>query len=191
MTAAATSLLGRVAAGDGGAVEECLSQYGPLVWSIARRLGANPSDAEDAVQEVFVELWRVAGRFDAAIASEATFIATIARRRLIDRRRRQQRQPATGGWADYEPAAPAASPVDWLQICDEAALARRKMRELSADQQRVLSLAIEDGCTQSEIADRLDLPLGTVKAHARRGLIRLRELMSAESSRTPAAGGAR
>src|SRR5436190_14026687 len=84
-------LLGRVAAGDEAAVRECLARYGGLVWSIARRF--EPSDAEDAVQEIFLDLWKSAARFDRAVASETAFVAMIARRRLIDRRRTRGRRP--------------------------------------------------------------------------------------------------
>src|SRR3954470_14464574 len=84
-------LLGRVAAGDQQAVRECLARYGGLVWSIARRFEA--ADAEDAVQEIFLDLWKSAARFDRQIASEASFVAMIARRRLIDRKRTRGRRP--------------------------------------------------------------------------------------------------
>src|SRR3954470_11204914 len=86
-------LLGRVAAGDQQAVRECLARYGGLVWSIARRFEGN--DAEDAVQEIFLDLWRSAPRFDPQLSSEPAFVAMLARRRLIDRRRMRQRRPTT------------------------------------------------------------------------------------------------
>jgi RNA polymerase sigma factor (sigma-70 family) len=173
--------MSRVASGDSAAMEECLSRYGGLVWSIARRFSPTTADAEDAVQEVFIEVWRYAGRYDDSIASEPTFIAMIARRRLIDRQRRRGRQPAS---ASLEEGAlsqpnPAHDGADWLALCEDAAMAREKMRLLSDEQQRVLQLAIDGDYSQSEIAERLNLPLGTVKTHARRGLIRLRELMGA------------
>ena len=87
--------LERVAAGQADAVEECLRKYRGLVWSLARKLCPNLTDAEDAVQEIFIEVWRHADRFDAGRASEATYIATIARRRLIDKYRRRSRQVET------------------------------------------------------------------------------------------------
>src|SRR5687768_17786487 len=89
----APSLLARVAQGDALAGREVLARYGGLVWSIARRFEAG--DAEDAVQEIFLDLWKSAARFDPAIASEAAFIAMIARRRLIDRKRTRRRRPTT------------------------------------------------------------------------------------------------
>src|SRR5215813_10857739 len=103
------ALLARVAGGDPGAVRDCLARYGGLVWSIARRFEGG--DAEDAVQEIFLDLWRSAARFDPQIASEPAFVAMIARRRLIDRRRTRQRRPITEAIAADPPAAdPARGP---------------------------------------------------------------------------------
>jgi RNA polymerase sigma-70 factor (ECF subfamily) len=81
-------ILVRVAAGDGTAVRACQDTFGGLVWSIARRMLGATAEAEDAVQEVFIELWRSAGRYDPERGTEVQFVATIARRRIIDRVRR-------------------------------------------------------------------------------------------------------
>ena len=81
------ALLDRIGAHDASAVSECIDAYGGLVWSLARRFTRTREDAEDAVREIFLALWRGAKRFDPASGSEQTFIATIARRRLIDRSR--------------------------------------------------------------------------------------------------------
>jgi RNA polymerase sigma-70 factor (ECF subfamily) len=91
------SILEQVAAGDEKAVRACVSRYGNLVWSIALRLLKSRSEAEDAVQEIFVDIWRSARRFDPSVASEATFITMIARRRIYDRLRRADRRPETVG----------------------------------------------------------------------------------------------
>lgn len=171
-----TSTIQRVAAGDSLAVEDCLARFGPLVWSLARQLSTTRADAEDAVQEIFIDLWRSAHRYDPAVASEATFVAMIARRRLIDRRRRQTRAPATDA-LDEQSVPAAARPIDAVELAEEAACARDCLAELASDQQRVLKLSIYDGLSQSNIAEQTGLPLGTVKTHARRGLMRLRELM--------------
>ena len=90
----AEGVLKRIAAGERAAVDECLKKYGGLVWSLARRMLRNQDDAEDAVQEIFVDVWKNAGRFDEAQASETTFIAMIARRRIIDRIRTSTRRIA-------------------------------------------------------------------------------------------------
>ena len=86
------SILQRVAAGDTEAVAACIDRFGGLVWSLARRFLDRPTEAEDAVQEIFIELWKSASRFDPSIASETTFVAMIARRRLIDRQRKLGRR---------------------------------------------------------------------------------------------------
>ena len=87
------SVLQRIASGDSDAVRECIEQYGALVWSLARRLSRTASDAEDATQEIFLDIWRSASRFDATQGSDKVFIAMIARRRLIDRLRKTTAEP--------------------------------------------------------------------------------------------------
>src|SRR5262245_60755498 len=113
------SILTRVAAGKTGAVDECLVRYGGLVWSLARRQSPSYADAEDAVQEIFIDLWNSAARFDERVASEVTFVAMIARRRLIDRRRKLSRTVET---APLTPTVdPPTSPTrDELAIREEA-----------------------------------------------------------------------
>jgi len=172
----AESILGRIAAGEARAVEECLQRYRGLVWSLARRLSADFADAEDAVQEVFIELWRNASRFDASVASEATFVTMVARRRLIDRRRKRSRGLDTVPLGDDPLPAPADS-TDALEIDEEAARVRQAMRQLRPEEQQVMRLSFEQGLSQGEIASLVNLPLGTVKTHARRGLVRLRNLL--------------
>jgi RNA polymerase sigma factor (sigma-70 family) len=178
-----STLLQRIAAGEPSAVEGCLAKYRGLVWSIARRFVDNYADAEDAVQEVFIELWRHAGRFDPALASESTFIGTIARRRLIDRKRRQSARPeATPMTDDLIASLPSES--DRLETLEEGQRARSMLEKLRPEQRRVLELSIDQGMTQPEIAEATSLPLGTVKTHARRGLMRLRELLEAAPRRS-------
>ena len=90
-----SNLLPLVARGDRQAAAECIGKYGPLVWSLARRFFRDGRDAEDATQDAFLEIWVHAHSFDPDIASEATFIAMIARRRFIDAQRRTRRRPRT------------------------------------------------------------------------------------------------
>ncbi|MFM8699347.1 MAG: RNA polymerase sigma factor, partial [Phycisphaerales bacterium] len=87
------SILHMVARGESGAMQACMDRFGGLVWSLARRVTRSTAEADDAVQEIFVDLWRSSSRFDPSIANETTFVAMIARRRLIDRGRRRQRRP--------------------------------------------------------------------------------------------------
>jgi len=173
----AEPLLPRVARGDQSAVRECLSRYGGLVWSLAKRFHANTTDVEDAVQEIFVEIWKSAGRFDSVIATESTFITMIARRRLIDRRRRSSRQVPLGPLPDT--VLSQAPDVDHIACnADEISRARQALSTLRDEQQSLLRLSIYQGLSHEEIAEKTGLPLGTVKTHIRRGLVKVREVLN-------------
>jgi RNA polymerase sigma factor (sigma-70 family) len=168
-------LLQRVATGDTRAVAACIDQYGGLIWSLARRLLIRPTEAEDAVQEVFIELWKKAHLFDPSIASETTFVAMIARRRLIDRRRRESRRLESKAVPLEEIPIPAEVEPAEIEFQDEVARATRALGELKPEHRSVLQLAVCEGWSHQLIAERLGLPLGTVKTHVRRGLARIRE----------------
>ena len=174
------SILQQIARGDPGATHACIERYAGLVWSLARRFTTSDADAEDAVQDIFLDIWKSALRFDPAVASETTFVATIARRRLIDRRRRESRRISTEAMFDeatepVSPSGPDASATD--EMGEDIAAARRALEQLSPDQQRVLQLSIFHGLSHERIARATQIPLGTVKTHARRGLMRIRELI--------------
>ena len=175
----ALSILQRIAAGDPHAVDECLDQYGGLIWSLARRLSPVYDDAEDAVQEIQLEIWRCASRFDPQVASETAFIATIAKRRLIDRQRRRSRVLDTAPIED-ESAIASRAVVDTVELQEEAERVRAVMGRLRHDERRVLEMSLVKGLTHSEISAATSLPLGTVKTHARRGLNRLREMLGVD-----------
>ncbi len=170
------ALLPRIANGDMIAVNEFLGRYTAQVWGQARRFCRNAQDAEDAVQDIFLELWRSAARFDAEKGSEISFVATIARRRLVDRVRRLTSRPATDTLEDPSvlPAAPTPAAIEQD---DELVRARAAMQQLRPEQREVLELALGHGQSHQEIAATIGIPLGTVKSHARRGLIRLREML--------------
>ncbi len=168
------TLLERVGRGDKSAVPLLLDKYGPLVWSIARRqVGAEA--AEDVVQEVFIQIWKNADRYDPERASEATYITTIARRRLIDQRRKLGRQPSVEEL--QEDAGTSDDSLERVDLGDDARIAALAMAQLKPEQQKVLKLSIVDGLSHTQIAELTHLPLGTVKSHARRGLERVRALL--------------
>lgn len=180
LTAREQTLLGRVAAGDAAAVRACIAEHGPLVWSVARRFSASSAEAEDAAQDIFIELWKHAGRFDPGQASERTFVAMIARRRMIDRLRAAQRRPALKPM----PEAMAGDEHATLERSAEAMLAASALATLDPKQRRVLSLAIGQGMTHGEIAEALSMPLGTVKSLVRRALVAVRKRLLAERANT-------
>jgi RNA polymerase sigma factor (sigma-70 family) len=176
----ALTILERIAAGDPQAVDECLDQYGGLIWSLARRSSTVYADAEDAVQEILLEIWRCASRFDSQVASETAFIATIAKRRLIDRHRRRSRAVDVAP-LEEEPALPARALSDTVELQEEAERVHVVMGRLRDDERRVLELSLMEGLTHRQISEATSLPLGTVKSHARRGLNRLREMLGVEN----------
>jgi RNA polymerase sigma-70 factor (ECF subfamily) len=174
----ANNILERVARQEEGSVDEMIERFGNLVWSIVRKFCFNPSEAEDAAQEIFVELWKAAPRYSSDVASESTFVGMIARRRMIDRVRRQGRQVQTSGREQQEPADHSASTTTRFEVTDEADATSKAFEKLRPEQQEVLQLAIHHGRSHEQIAASTGLPLGTVKTHARRGLMRLRELLT-------------
>ncbi|MFG0274954.1 MAG: RNA polymerase sigma factor [Phycisphaerales bacterium] len=169
-------LLPRVAEGDDAAVKDVIREYGGLVWSLARRLCGNQSEAEEAVQEIFIDLWKSAARFDPSIAAERTFVAMIARRRLIDRRRKAGRRPTMTSQVEVAADAPAAGSD--MEISEEARQAAEAFEQLRPEQRDVLHMAIWRNMTHEQIASATGMPLGTVKTHARRGMIRVREILA-------------
>ena len=168
------AILQRIANGDRNAVEDCLNTYGGLVWSIARKMLRNSDEAEDAVQEIFVDIWKNAARFDASKASETTFIAMIARRRIIDKIRYSTRR-ISGDSLDDILLEPFTRTDKQMQTNIEAKQAAEAMRNLKPEQQQVLKLSIVQGMSHQEISDATGMPLGTVKTHARRGILQVRE----------------
>lgn len=169
------SILERIAAGDSAAVSECVDRYGNLLWSLARRYLRNATDAEDAVQDVFIEIWRTCSRYDPAIASEAAYISTIARRRFIDRLRQAGRTPAMDSLDDEEGAPVDPGVAATVEDDTEVAIVARVLAAMDPEHQKILGMSLYEGYSHSEIAEQLDIPLGTVKTRVRRGLIHIRE----------------
>ncbi|MEM8866609.1 MAG: sigma-70 family RNA polymerase sigma factor, partial [Planctomycetota bacterium] len=130
-------VLPRIASGDQQAVEECLDRYGGLVWSLASRYCRGAIDTDDAVQEVFIALWKSADRYDPEIASEPTFVTMISRRRLIDMLRRK-RSPESETGATSEPVEEVAAPTATaaVELSEEASRVKELMQQLSDEQRR-------------------------------------------------------
>lgn len=169
------SILERISAGDKTAVKDCLDEYGALLWSLARRFLGNQADAEDAVQDIYIAIWSAAGKYDPEIASEITFISTIARRRLIDRLRKAGRRPATESLDTEDSAQPQPAVASRLEESAEIATVERALHTMRPENREILSMSLYEGYSHSEIASHMELPLGTVKTRVRRGLIQIRE----------------
>lgn len=184
-------ILERVAEGDQAAVSDFISRYGDLVWSLARRYLGNHMEAEDAVQEIFIEIWKNAGRYDRNVASEVAFISTITRRRLIDRLRQFNRRP---GMESIDDQVGASQPTVPSTLNDDAEVAQveRVLSDMDPKHREILSMSLYEGYSHSEIAEALEMPLGTVKTRVRRGLMHVREqLKLAEELDNPSEGTAR
>lgn len=173
------SILERIAASEQAAVQDCIDAYGDLVWSLARRFLRNDADAEDAVQDIFIDLWGSAGRFDRTIASEVAFVSTIARRRLIDKLRQHKRKPGMDSLDDGE-LGEMRQPTVTVQFeqCSDVAIVERVLLTMEPEHREILALSLYEGYSHSEIAERMSLPLGTVKTRVRRGLIYIRDQLS-------------
>lgn len=185
------TILESIARGDATAVRRCMDEYGGLVWSLANRyLRGYGEDVEDAVQDVFVELWRKADRYDRNQGTEPKFVATIAHRRLIDR---QRRAAARGRFEKGYASQSDDLGIDRTRsdakvgLSDQTGAAAKAIGALSGDEKQVLILSLGHGLTHERIAESTQLPLGTVKTRLRRALIRLREVLDAQSPSNPQA----
>lgn len=175
------SLLARVARGDELAARRCIERYAPLVSTMARRFFGSGPDAEDATQDIFLELWRCAARFDATTASEAAFVVMIARRRLIDRARSLKRNRATVDIDELSIPSGDATADRYV----EARAAARVLAELDEGPRKAVVLSVVHGMPHGEIAEALGMPLGSVKSHIRRTFLLLRRTLMGEETEAP------
>ena len=180
-TAAADhTTLERMARGDHEALAELYDRHSRLVYSLALRIIRDQGDAEDIVQEVFSQAWRQAGRYEARRGNVIAWLLNLTRSRAIDRLRGRQSRPEAASESLLAIDMPdLALPVDeQLSLEARAARVRAAMKELSVLQRVAIELAFYEGLTHVEIAERLELPLGTVKTRIRQGLLKLKERLA-------------
>jgi RNA polymerase sigma-70 factor (ECF subfamily) len=172
--------LDRVAAGDPSGLAALYDRYSRLLYSLALRILRDAADAEDVVQEVFLQAWRQASRYDPSRGAVAAWLLTQARSRAIDRLRARRARPAPDD--DAVPAREIADPgpaVDWqVMSSEQIKRVRAAIDDLPVLQRVAIELAYYEGCTQTEIAERLEQPLGTVKTRIRLALAKLREALA-------------
>jgi RNA polymerase sigma-70 factor (ECF subfamily) len=178
-------LMARVARGDEQAFAELYDAVSPLAFGVIRRVLRDPSQSEEVLQEVMVELWRTAARFDPDRGSVTAWLATLAHRRAVDRVRSEQsaRQRTE---RDQQGAALVAPDVgeevtETLHREVERQRVSRALSRLTDTQRQSIELAFYGGHTHAEVAQLLGLPLGTVKTRIRDGMIRLRDGLGAAS----------
>lgn len=170
------ALVALVARADEDALAELYDRFGRIAYGLALRIVRDPALAEDVVQEGFLAVWRSAGRFVAERAKASTWILTLVHRRAVDLVRREAPRRAEPLKAVRHAAGDDTEDEAWLRL--QRAHVREALTRLPDQQREALELAYFGGFTQSELADRLGEPLGTIKSRMFTGLARLREVLS-------------
>jgi RNA polymerase sigma factor (sigma-70 family) len=174
------ALVALAARADEGALAELYDRFGHVAYGLALRIVRDPALAEDAVQEAFLTVWRSAAGFVPERAKASTWILTLVHRRAVDVVRREQ--PRRAEPIEVAPQASANLTEDeaWLRL--QRNRVQDALKRLPDQQREALELAYYGGFTQSELADRLGEPLGTIKSRMFAGLARLRELLADSGS---------
>lgn len=174
-------MLRRIAAGESAALGELYDQYGSLSYGLALRIVGNAGDAEEIVQDVFLHVWRQSARYDTARATVAGWILMLTRSRAIDKLRARQARPPLGA-SDLDWSVGASDNQEVAALNKEAATrVQAGLEALPPPMRHAIELAFYDGLTHSEIAERLQEPLGTVKSRLRAALTRLRETLKEDA----------
>jgi RNA polymerase sigma-70 factor (ECF subfamily) len=167
-----------VARSDEVALAELYDRYGRPAYGLALRVLRDDALAEDAVQEAFLAIWRGAGKYLPERAKASTWIMTLVHRRAVDLVRREERRRAEPlPDVEADTGGPSAADTAWLRL--ERERVQAALRQLPDQQREAIELAYYGGFTQSELAERLGEPLGTIKSRMFAGLARLRELLGA------------
>jgi len=175
------ALVRATAGGDERAYASLYDRYSPILFGLLLRILHSRAEAEDVLQEVFLQVWQQARSFDPARGRAFTWLVTLARSRAIDRlravdsRERAARRSAEDGRPEAAPESERADAA--AERSEQASVVRAALAELPEEQRRTLLLAYLDGMSQSEIASRTGQPLGTVKTRTRAGLKKLSELL--------------
>jgi RNA polymerase sigma-70 factor (ECF subfamily) len=177
------ALLHAVARGDEAALARLYDGYRVILFGLLVRILNSREEAEDVLQDVFIQVWRRAKDFDEKRGRPFTWLVTLARSRAIDRLRQlSARQRLADGAAQEQTEAVSDALSDTIKAAQQQVV-RRALSELPEEQRHTLMLAYFDGLTQSEIAAKLNAPLGTIKTRMRSGMIKLRALLGPQSEK--------
>jgi RNA polymerase sigma-70 factor (ECF subfamily) len=172
--------LERIGEGDPRALRELYDRYGALLYPVAHRILGNAADAEDAVQRTWVQVWKTSASYDPRRGVVAAWLLTVVRSRSLDLVRSLASRRRAEDAVDSEPGSPAPDPSDSADRRNLRERVRAALDTLAPSQRQVLEIAYFEGLSQSEIAQRLGAPLGTVKSWTRQGLQRLKEQLPRE-----------
>ena len=178
------ALLRRVAQGDRRGFEELYDRFSRVLFSTAYRVLNNQEATEDVLQDVFVQIWEKAPLYDPSRGKPMTWAITLTRNKAIDRLRSTVRRNRLGDDLEREAQSQDQfddrSSFDALASEDRGKLVREAIQKLSEDKRESIELAFFSSLTQTEIAERLGEPLGTIKARIRRGMMKLKDLLRPE-----------
>jgi RNA polymerase sigma factor (sigma-70 family) len=169
------ALLARVARGDDDAFAALFDRFGGVAYGLALRILRDERLAEDAVQEAFIAVWRQAASFRPERAKAQTWLLTLVHRRAVDLVRREERRRGEPLDLDSEPTGTSAA--DDAELRDRRSTVQHALAQLPLDQRQPIELAYYGGLTQSQLAEQLDQPIGTIKSRMFTGLKRLSELI--------------
>jgi RNA polymerase sigma-70 factor (ECF subfamily) len=174
-------LLARIAKRERAAFEQLYTRYANILYATAMKFLKEDADAQDVIQDVFIQIWDKAKLYDPAKGKPLTWALTLTRNRSIDRIRAIQRRTRLRDDFEKETvvdeSAGLREALSGVDASERSQILRDAVGRLSPEQRKVIELAFFGGLTQSEVADRLGEPLGTVKARARRGLMKLKEIL--------------
>jgi RNA polymerase sigma-70 factor (ECF subfamily) len=177
-------LVRRMADGDESAIAELYDRYGTVLYAVAYRIAGQQADAEEVVMEAFAQVWRGAGRFEAARGSVAAWLPMITRSRALDHIRSRERRERLNTSAAREEQVEAAPSGSWgsdpgfqVEQTERQKRVAAALESLAPAQRQAIELAYFEGLSQSEIAEKLNEPLGTIKTRVRLGMMKLREAL--------------
>ncbi len=174
-------LLRQIADGDEEALSSLYDRYKSILFSLILRILHSQPEAEDILQDVFIQVWNKAGDFDEARGRPFTWLATLSRSRAIDRLRQLGSRERTATEASRDAVDVLVDAEDDAIRSEQSEVVHSALAELPEEQRRTLLLAYFEGLTQTEIAAKLNTPLGTVKTRMRSGMMKLRELLGKQS----------
>lgn len=174
-----TELIESLRAGELDALGQLYDKYATLIHTLVYRILADAEDAEDITQEVFLKIWKQPHRYDPKRGALSTFLVTMARMRAIDQlRRRGSRFRFLQRWQrTLTNPASSENPLEFAALDERALRVQSALNHLSDKERQVLELSYYDGLSYSETAQRLNIPLGTIKSRARSGLKKLRSVL--------------